>query len=247
MPVHDWSRVDRSLFHSFTLGWLTRISGRLNAGVLPTAYFAMCETLREPDRPIFLELPEPARRFEEPGQPGERRFYPEDLPQTWLHIDSDQREYAEKVITIRHCDHHQPVAAIRIMSPDNKRGRYRFASFVGWAVEVIRVGFPLLLVDLFPPTPHEPQGIHKAIWDEFMKSDFALPPDRPLTLAAYRGNPCLEAFIEPAAVGGSLAEMPLFLPRDEYVLVPLEATYQAEWAEFPLKELFEGQDSPQNP
>jgi hypothetical protein len=53
--------------------------------------------------------------------------------------------------------------------------------------------------------------------------------------AACRGYPCLEAFIEPAAVGGSLAEMPLFLTSDEYVPVPLEATYNAAFAEVPRR------------
>jgi hypothetical protein len=74
-----------------------------------------------------------------------------------------------------------------------------------------------------------------------MVSDFALPPDRPLTLAAYRGGPCPEAFVEPTAVGASLAETPLFLTAHDYVPVPLEATYQEEWQVFPapLKRLLE--------
>jgi hypothetical protein len=79
-----------------------------------------------------------------------------------------------------------------------------------------------------------------------MVSDFALPPDRPLTLAAYRGRPCPEAFVEPTAVGASLAETPLFLTAHDYVPVRLEATYQEEWQVFPapLKRLLEAPAAP---
>ena len=66
-----------------------------------------------------------------------------------------------------------------------------------------------------------------------MDNTFALPPDRPLTLAAYIGGPIPEAFVEPTAVGATLANMPLFLTPGEYVPVPLEATYQSAWEAVP--------------
>ena len=91
----------------------------------------------------------------------------------------------------------------------------------------------MLIVDLFPPTPRDPQGIHKAIWDELIENDFALPPDRPLTLAAYIGGPLPEAFVEPTAIGAPLSELPLFLTPDSYVPVPLEATYLSAWEAVP--------------
>jgi hypothetical protein len=47
------------------------------------------------------------------------------------------------------------------------------------------------------------------------------------------GGDCPEAFIEPAAVGESLPEMPLFLTAEVYVPLPLEATYQATWQALP--------------
>jgi hypothetical protein len=34
----------------------------------------------------------------------------------------------------------------------------------------------LLIVDLFPPTSRDPQGIHGAIWDELAGEPFELPP-----------------------------------------------------------------------
>jgi hypothetical protein len=91
----------------------------------------------------------------------------------------------------------------------------------------------LLIVDLFPPGPRDSQGIHKAIWEQFTDSEFALEPDRPLTLAAYTGGPFPEAFVEPVAVGAALPDMPLFLAPDVYINVPLEATYQSAWEAVP--------------
>src|SRR5271157_1540601 len=52
------------------------------------------------------------------------------------------------------------------------------------AGQILRAGIHLVIVDLFPPGPRDPQGIHKAIWDDFIENDFALPSDRTLTLAS---------------------------------------------------------------
>jgi hypothetical protein len=90
-----------------------------------------------------------------------------------------------------------------------------------------------VIVDLFPPGPRDPQGIHKVIWDEIIDNDFALPPGKPLTLASYIGGPIPEAFVEPTVVGATLPEMPLFLTPEVYVPLPLEATYQSAWEAVP--------------
>src|SRR5207247_1457073 len=97
----------------------------------------------------------------------------------------------------------------------------------------IRHGIHLLTCDLLPPGTYDPQGIHKVIWDEFIDNEFALPADRPLTLAAYIGGLIPEAFVEPTSVRAGLPEMPLFLTPDVYIPVPLEATYQAAWEAMP--------------
>ena len=55
--------------------------------------------------------------------------------------------------------------------------------------EFLRAGIHLVVLDLFPPGPRDPQGIHKAIWDEIIDNDFVLPPGKPLTLASYIGGP----------------------------------------------------------
>jgi hypothetical protein len=90
-----------------------------------------------------------------------------------------------------------------------------------------------LLVDLFPPSTRDPQGIHGAVWGEDCGGDFSLPQDKPLTCVAYIAGTAAEAFIELLAVGDPLPEMPLFLNSEEYVSTPLEATYQSSWEGLP--------------
>jgi hypothetical protein len=102
------------------------------------------------------------------------------------------------------------------------------------AVGAIARGIHLLIVDLFPPSRRDPQGIHKLIWDRIKDEDFALPADKPLTLAAYSAGATLTAYVEPVAVGDVLPDMPIFLTADRYVPCPLEATYQASWDVFPV-------------
>jgi hypothetical protein len=86
----------------------------------------------------------------------------------------------------------------------------------------------------FPPPLATPQGIHKVIWDRVRDEPFTLPPDKPLTVAAYAVGIETVAYVEPVAVGGPLPEMPIFLAADRYVPCPLEATYQTAWEQFPL-------------
>ena len=77
------------------------------------------------------------------------------------------------------------IAVIEIVSPGNKDNTNGLKTFVRKAGKLLRRGVHLLVVDLFPPSVRDPHGIHKAIWDQFKEEPFELPPDKPLTLAAY--------------------------------------------------------------
>jgi hypothetical protein len=122
---------------------------------------------------------------------------------------------------------------IEIVSPGNKASKSELRTFVEKPSALIAQGVHLLVIDLFPPTKRDPQGMHKAIWDEFAEEDFTLPADEPLVVAAYDAGPPEVAYIEPFAVGDVLPEMPLFLKPEFYVPAPLEATYQTSWRLFP--------------
>jgi hypothetical protein len=135
-------------------------------------------------------------------------------------------------IAVRH-RHGRILAVVEIVSPGNKASTSELRSFVETSSDLILQGVHLLVIDLFPPGERDPQGIHKAIWDQFEEEDFELPADRPLTLAAYDAGPPPVAYIQPVAIGDTLPDRPIFLQPDVYVPAPLEETYAATWHHFP--------------
>jgi len=149
-------------------------------------------------------------------------------------LRSEASNYARKAdrISIRHPDG-DLVAFIEIVSSGNKQSRHAIRSFARKEVEFLRAGTHLLIVDLFPPNRRNPQGIHKVIWDRLHDQPFALPADKPLTLAAYAAGTEIVAYVEPVAVGDILPDRPIFLTPDFYVNCPFEATYEATWSVFP--------------
>ncbi len=209
MPIHDWTRVDAGLFHHFHQQWATYVCNALNSGKLPPDYFALVE--QNIRGPIAERVPRTrlTRRLE---------------------LDSYLRKASS--VTVRH-RHGDVVAVLEIISPGNKASRAEFQVLVQKSATLLRQGVHLLVIDLFPPGKRDPQGIHKAIWDEFEEQELELPADKPLTLVAYDAGPECVAYVEFVGVGDSLPEMPLFLRPEFYVPTPLEDTYQTAWAMFP--------------
>ncbi len=121
------------------------------------------------------------------------------------------------------------VAMIEIISPGNKDGSRAIHEFVTKSIEVMDAGIHLLVVDLFPTSACNPEGIHALLWDD----PFSLPADRRLTLASYRIDVLNEAFVEPIAVGQEMRDMPIFLDPAWYVNVPLASTYESAWRGVP--------------
>jgi hypothetical protein len=198
----------------------------LNAGELPSDYFALVEQ----------------HGASHGRDSGGGVAIAERLPRTRLTQQTEIDAYLRKAnrVTVRH-RHGDVVAVIVIISPGNKATRAEFRMLVEKSVELLRQGIHLLVIDLFPPGKRDPQGIHRAIWDEFQEEGLELPPDKPLTLASYDAGPECVAYVEFVGVGDSLPGMPLFLRPEFYVPAPLEETYQTAWAMFPavLKGLLE--------
>ena len=125
------------------------------------------------------------------------------------------------------------IAVIEIVSPGNKDSRHALREFVEKMADFLSQGVRVMVIDLFPPTPRDPYGIHKAIWDELLEEDFAFPQGKNRIVALYQTAGEYAAYVEPVAVGEFLPEMPLFLTNELHVLTPLEPTYQAAWAASP--------------
>jgi hypothetical protein len=147
---------------------------------------------------------------------------------------STSQLYADKAdrIAVRHRDS-SVVAVMEIVSPGNKVSRAEFRAFVEKSTSLIHQGVHLMVIDLFPPSKRDPEGILKAIWNEFQEGYLELPSDKPLSLAAVDAGPPRAIYVEPVAVGDVLPDMPLFLKPEVYVPVPLETTYQTTWNVFP--------------
>jgi hypothetical protein len=237
MPIHDWTRVDAAIFHAFHHDWITEIARTLNRGLLPPAYYALPEQFAGGLGPDVLTLRRPGSDGPTPPveTPDGGLALAVAPPSTRIRMRAEANRYAAraKTVAIRHVSQHQVVAMIEIVSPGNKNSQNGLNAFVRKAREALAAGIHLLLVDLFPPSSRDPQGIHRAVWDEDCGPDFALPADKPLTCVAYVGGASAEAFLEPVAVGDVLPEMPLFLTSDVYVSVPLEATYRSAWEGMP--------------
>ncbi len=241
MPIHDWTHVDAGLFHNFHQSWTVNLCNALNEGGLPPDYFALVEQNIRGPIPDVLAL-HLATEDTEPSHGSGALAVATAQPRTRLIRRTEADTYLDKVnrITVRH-RHGDVVAIIEIVSPGNKGSKAEFRAFVQKSAEILRQRVHLLIIDLFPPGKRDPQGIHKALWDEFLEEDFELPPDKPLTLAAYDAGPPQVAYVEFVAVGDVLPDMPLFLEPEKYVYAPLEATYQTTWKVFPavLKKLLE--------
>lgn len=239
MPIHDWTRVTAGTFHDLHLAWLAELRNALNDGLLPPDYYAQAEQVAGPIGPdvLTLQVPEPSGNGAAGHSAGGGLAVATAPPRVRWTAAADMDDYVSKqrTLVIRHASGDRIVALIEIVSPGNKAANHHFRTFVEKAVEAIYGGFHLLVVDLFPPGPRDPNGIQGAIWSEISDDPFTLPPDEPLTLAAYSAGPTKRCYVEPTAIGRSLAEMPLFLDPDVYVNVPLEATYQGAYRGVPRR------------
>jgi len=235
MPIHNWTLVDAGIFHDFHGTWMVEIKKALNSGVLPPDYYALSEQITGGLGPDVLTLQKPNAEEISLDDPRGGITVATAPPKVRFHARAELDLYAAKArrLVIRHRSNHRVIAMLEIVSPGNKNNRHGLRAFVEKALAALRAGIHLLIVDLFPPGPRDPQGIHKAIWDELIENEFTLPQDKPLTLAAYSADQFPEYYVEPVAVGDTLPEMPLFLAPDIYVQTPLEATYRSAWEGFP--------------
>src|SRR5262245_31131483 len=175
MPIHDWTRVNAGIFHHFHHGWIEEIARVLNRGLLPPDHYALAEQIAGGLGPDVLTLQGPPNGAPGSASPGGTVALATAPPQVWHRARTEIDLYAAKAkaIGIHHASDHRVVAMVEIVSPGNKNSRHGLRSFVEKAEELLRAGIHLLIVDLFPPGSRDPQGIHKAIWDEFIDNDFA--------------------------------------------------------------------------
>jgi hypothetical protein len=239
MPVHDWGRVPAGIFHAFHHEWIADISRSLNGGLLPPPYYALPEQMAGRFGPDVLALEQRIEEDFEPAasaQPDDGSVALLDAPPTvrqTAEAEADFYRRKQKQIAIRHVSGHKLVAMIEIISPGNKASRGDLRDFVEKAADLLDRKIHLLVIDVQPRTPRDPNGIHGAIWKEYAGEKHRAPVEEPLTLVSYEAAMVVRAYIEPFCAGSMLTPMPLYLEPRGYVLVPLEETYTTAFAAMP--------------
>jgi len=236
MPVHDWTRVSDGTFHDFHYSWVLEIKRVLKRGLLPKGYYVMAEQFGgDLGAPDVLTLQATTTTPESESSLSGTATLTETPPAVHARMTIARDSYArvQRILVIRHTSDDRIVAMIEVLSPGNKSSRHAIRSFLDKAVAALDGGIHLLLVDVHSPGPRDPHGIHGALLNEIGTEDYALGRERPLTVAAYIGGAVVDAFVAHFAIGEPIPPMPLFLTRENYVAVPLEATYMAAWEDVP--------------
>lgn len=242
MPLHNWSNVESGIFHDFHTAWITEIRNALNAGLLPSTYYALAEQHAGDYVADVLTLHSPPTReeltrlnAEEPASGG--TAVAEAPPMISVH-EKVEMEITEmqRFLSIRHLSSHRVVAILEIVSPGNKNNQARYDAFIHKTVDAIRRRVSVLLVDVHETGRFDQDGINACIRN--MVAPHATPiTDKPRhsTLASYCPDPprAVDIYLEHVAPDMPLPDMPIFLNPERYVNVPLEATYLEAWKGMP--------------
>jgi hypothetical protein len=239
MPVHEWARLFDGAFHDFHHAWIAELRGALNSGILPPDYYALAEQVAKPTVPDVLTL-QSGNGLHDPRADdpiGGAVAVATARPRVRLSERIEPLPFTrrQRSVVVRHASDDRIIAVIEILSKGNKSSTRQFQAFVTKAVDFLDRGCHLLLIDLQSRTNRDPDGIHPVICAEAGGTPQPMPPDKPLTLAAYDAGPPIDAYVEPLAIGDVLIDMPLFLAPGWYVSVPLEATYQAAYRGVPRR------------
>jgi len=188
-PFHDWTparRCPRAVFTTFppnAVGTHPTLRNALNGGILPDGYYAQGEQRAGRVGPDLLALhadsepdgPQPAWQVEESGLVTVADHPPKVSLSFEASSDAAFYQTKQRTLVIYHASGDRIVALIEIVSPANKHSRGTLEDFLDKAMAAIRAGYHLLVVDLFPPTRHDPEGMHGRIW-EYLANESWQPP-----------------------------------------------------------------------
>ncbi len=234
MSVHDWTRVEPGIFHHFHNEWMTSICNALNEGLLPEGFYALIEQHAGGYIADVLTLQHDAGYSPPPASGAMAVAQAPPRVRRRLTASAAARQ-RRKTVTIRHVTGHRIVALLEAVSPANKDRARNVSDFAAKVEDAVKQGVHVLMLDLLPPGPHDPQGMHGAIWERLAEDApaYDLPAAEPLTLASYVAEAVPTAYVEHLAVGGVLPNMPLFFDPANYINVPLETTYESAYEKVP--------------
>src|SRR6266849_6472146 len=125
MPVHDWTRVEAGIFHSFHVSWIPEIGKILNGGLLPEGYYALAE--QHAGHPITDVLTlhastAPRQPLPLPPAPDTGGVAVAEAPPRTRrkHTVEPAARARRRSLAVRHVSGHRLVALVEIVSPANK-------------------------------------------------------------------------------------------------------------------------------
>lgn len=233
MPLHDWTRVDSGAFHDFHGSWIYAIHHALNDGLLPSGYYAMAEQVAGEIGPDVITLQESESSSSNGGTavlemaPPKVRFTAE--------AKAVKPTLKPRRLTIRHVNRDRIVAILEIVSRSNKSSLKSIREFTRNIIDAVSEGIHAAVIDVFPPTTRDPNGLHGYIWKSLGGKSFTIPIDQPLLISSYEAGDPRRCYVESLAPGLTIPNMPLYLRSGQYVSLPLEETYQTAWHYMPAK------------
>ena len=255
MPVHDWTRIFDGAFHDFHQAWVFSIKSSLNKGLLPPGYYASMEQVVNGPNADVVTL--------DRWQPGDGSALPKRNseaggiavtdcpPKVKFSYETDRKHYASKAdpVVIRHVSEHKIVAVIEVISPGNKNNRRALDSLRRKVNLLLDERVHLLLIDILPPGPVDPDGLPIALSITDPTEVPVVTDAEPYSLLSLHcpdSGELIRGYANTVGRNQPLPEMPLFLSEDYYVNVPLEPTYLRAWDELPepWREIVEGQQGP---
>lgn len=230
MPLHDWTRVEPSLFRDFHTRWVVAVADALNDGVLPPGFVALTEHKADSfiaDVAAFRS--EPLESIDWKSE----AYLPAGGTMTQTLPSLSRRPKERRVVVIE--EHKGVVAAVELVSPTNKRSRKRVRQFAEKTVGLLEVGVHVAIADVFPPRATNPGGLHPEVAKVLrMHKPAALPPaETPYSFLAYRSEDRPVAYLKYCGLGQVLPSVPLFLRGGLVVDVPFEQSYSAAFARLP--------------
>jgi len=242
MPLHNWTQVEAGIFHAFHTSWIAEIQNELNRGRLPEGYYALAEQHAGNYIADILTLHARPDVFKEPDIPPPPSLESggiavADAPPKVRRFESIETEILalRRTVTIRHISTHRIIALLEIVSPGNKDRIEHIEEFAFKTISALERGVHVVVIDVFPPGAHDPCGIHGEIRRRLAPPSDSLdvPDDQPQTLVSYVAGQPTEAYVNHMSVGEAIPETPLFLTRERYINLPLEATYNAAFQGMP--------------
>ena len=244
MPVHDWTRIYAGVFHHLHVTWLVELARTLNHGLLPPGYYALGEQVVGGAVPDVLTL----GQHPTPKRPGvglstvEAR--PARLPTATITAVAEAPSYPPRprVIAVRHRSGDRLVAIIEIVSAGNKHDAADLGSLIEKTVVALSKGIHVVLIDLHPPGPFDPQGLHNLVWVELGQETSTSRPSGRYRWSATSRRGRYRASSSLSRLATVCRRPPLFLDDGRFVSLPLEATYMASFEALPehLREAVEG-------